>query len=220
MTLRMFLPWAVVLATAANLFGRSGTSQVAWPGRPVAARADWPSNALELINDPARTEGWNPWFSEWPNDVEHFTFKLRDTDDANRLLRRLAKIPGKVELKLNPGREPGALGFTTGLKPGNGHAALFSLGKQKRIDEWFARLPQDEHGVRIFGKQRHTNAPAALPPTLTLYINSGSIELEKLEIPARVNVTADISETARKADTNDSVIKSIDEFVARRRALR
>ena len=220
MTLRMFLPWAFVLATTANLFGRSGTSQVAWPGKPVAARADWPSNALEVINDPARTEGWNPWFSEWPNDAQHFTFKLHDTGDANRLLQQLAKIPGKVELKLNPAREPGALGFTTRLKPGNGHAALFSLGIQKRIDEWFARLPQDGHGVRIFGIQRHTNAPVALAPTLTLYVGSGRIELEKLEIPVRVNVTADVSEAARKTDANDSVIKSIDEFVARRRALR
>jgi hypothetical protein len=38
---------------------------------------------------------------------------------------------------------------------------------------------------------------------------------EKLEIPGRVNVTADITEAARKASANDSVIKSIDEFVAR-----
>jgi hypothetical protein len=171
-------------------------------------------------HDPIRTGGWNPWFSEWPNDVQHFTFKLHNTDDANRLIRQLAKIPRKVELKLNPGREPGALGFMSALKAMNGHAALFSLGNQKRIDEWFARLPQDEHGVRTFGIQRHTNAPVALAPTLTFYVSSGRIELEKLEIPGRVNVTADISEAARQTNANHSVIKSIDEFVARRRALR
>jgi hypothetical protein len=50
--------------------------------------------------------------------------------------------------------------------------------------------------------------------------DAGRIELEKLEIPARVNVTADFSEAALKTNANNSVIKSIDEFVARRRAPR
>jgi hypothetical protein len=208
-----------LVVSASELFARSGTSQVAWPGQPVAGRADWPSNALELINDPTRTEGWNPWFSEWPNDVKHFTFKVRDSDDVNRLIRKLAAIPTtNVQIKLSPEREPASLGFTTRLKPGNGHAALFSLGSQKMIDTWYARQKEAEPGVRQFGVLRHTNAPAALPPTLTLYAGSPRIDLAHLDIPAHVQVTADIPDSAQKEKPDDPTFKAIDTFVARHQA--
>ena len=31
-------------------------------GQSVSARASWPAGALELINDPLRTEGWRAFF--------------------------------------------------------------------------------------------------------------------------------------------------------------
>ena len=41
----------------------SGTSQVAWPGKPVMTVSNWPEGTMMLVNDPLRLSGWNPWFS-------------------------------------------------------------------------------------------------------------------------------------------------------------
>jgi hypothetical protein len=30
--------------------------------------------SFDLVNDPLRTQGWNPWFSEWPNDMNFYAF--------------------------------------------------------------------------------------------------------------------------------------------------
>ena len=64
---------ALVLA-ASNTLAMSGTSQVAWRGKAVAVQPDWPEGVLDLVNDPLRTEGWNPWFSECPNDMNFYAF--------------------------------------------------------------------------------------------------------------------------------------------------
>jgi len=43
------------------------------------------------------------------------------------------------------------LAFSTVLEEGNGAAVVFSIGSQKRIDQWYQHLREVEPGVRQFG---------------------------------------------------------------------
>lgn len=54
-----------------------GTDIVATKSQPAHVAAAWPEGAGELVNDPARTTGWNSWFTEWPNDVNQYGFDIR-----------------------------------------------------------------------------------------------------------------------------------------------
>ncbi len=132
------LAFGALVLVATNTLAMSGTSQVAWRGKPVPAQPDWPAGVLELVNDPLRTEGWNPWFSEWPNDVNYYAFKVSGTNDVNRLIAKLAAIKGaKPQILLNPGKEARVLAFTTVLDEGNGAAVVFSIGSQERVNQWY-----------------------------------------------------------------------------------
>ncbi len=210
---------AAVLLAGSCVFGMFGTSQVAWPGKAVSAEASWPEGALALVNDPARTEGWNPWFSEWPNDLNRYGFQVTNTTEVNRLIGKLATIKSpKLQLRLNPGKEARSLGFSTVLDDGNGTGVLFSIGNQARLDEWFAHLPEETPGVRKFGVHRLREVPTVTPPTLTLFIAHPAIKLEQLEIPKSIEVLADIpAQSARASATNLPSQKSIDDFIANRK---
>jgi hypothetical protein len=209
---------AIGLLQAAGLsaLGMSGTDQVAWPGKPVAAETDWPVGTADLANDPVRAAGWNPWFSEWPNDVNHYEFKPQSSQDVNRLLTRLAAIQApQVCLILSPEPEPRGLGFTTVLGRSNGVAAVFALGSQRRIDEWYQRLAESVTGERQFGVHKLTAPPKALPPTLTLYVGQPVVDLQTLAVPARIEVTTNRS--AQRADApTEARIEAIAAFLARR----
>lgn len=208
---------ALMLAPKDTL-AMSGTSQVAWPDEPVKASADWPAGALELINDPLRTKGWNPWFSEWPNDVNHYAFMVTNSSDVNRLIRKLADIEaGKRVILLDPEQEPRSLGFTTVLPENNGVGVLFSIGSQQRIDEWFQHLPEVEPGVRKFGVHRFKEPPAATPPTLTLHVSHTAIDLKKLEIPSSIEVAAIIPPVQSDGQPPPQ-LREIESFVAKHRA--
>lgn len=210
--------FGAALLTGDCACGMSGTSQVAWPGKPVAAVADWPAGVLELINDPLRTKGWNPWFSEWPNDVNHYAFMVTNSSDVNRLIRKLADIKaGKRVILLAPGKEPRSLGFTTVLPENNGMGVLFSIGSQQSIDGWFQRLPEIEPGVRKFGVHRFKAPPAATPPTLTLHVSHRAIDLKKLEIPSTIEVSAIIPPVQSDGQTLPQP-QEIESFVAKHRA--
>src|SRR5512136_1443436 len=113
--------WLVTLGllvlTSRSAPAMSSTDQVAWRGKPVAAQPDWPEGVLDLVNDPLRTDGWKPWFSEWPNDVDFYAFQVSGTNDVNRLIAKLAAIRStEARVLLYPDKEPRALGFTTVLK--------------------------------------------------------------------------------------------------------
>jgi hypothetical protein len=205
----------LLLAAVASSSAMSGTTQVAWPGKPVTAEADWPAGTVALLNDPLRAAGWNPWFSEWPNDVNHYEFKPRTTNDVNRLVAGLAAIKSdRLCLILSPEQEPRGLGFTTRLPASNGVAAVFALGSQQRIDQWYPHLLESSPGVRKFGVHTFSEAPKATPPTLTLYVGSPAIDLTALSVPANVQVTgvkpaADDPDPARR-----SRAQAIEEFIA------
>ncbi len=208
-----------LLALSQCVFAMSSTSQVATEGRPVPKAAvetyGWPAGVLDLVNDPLRSNGWNPWFSEWPNDVNHYEFKLREHDDLKKIIQKLATIRCDcVRITLDPGKEPGALGFTTVLPKGNGTAAVFAIGSQKIIDAWYLRLPEMEPGVRKFGVLRYTECPKALPPTLTLFVGNSAIDLGNLEVPTHVEVRGAVSDSYRKEHAKDPLVSAIDAFVA------
>lgn len=209
----------VLALTSTTAPAMSGTDQVAWPGKPVAAEPDWPEGVLDLVNDPLRTEGWNPWFSEWPNDVKHYAFQVRGTNDVNRLLKKLAAIKhAKVQVLLYPDKEPRGLGFTTVLNEGNGAAAVFSIGSQKRIDQWYQHLEEGEPGVRVFGVHRFRKPPEAHPPTLALYVGNQAIDLKALKIPPSVEVTSAVSAAYPAEGKNAALVAAIDDFVAKRQS--
>lgn len=212
------LLFGAVLLAGPHASAVSGTSQVAWPGKVVAAETSWPEGVLALVNDPLRTKGWNPWFSEWPNDLNRYGFQVTNTSQVNRLLQKLAAVKSpKLQLRLNPEKEARSLGFSTVLDEGNGTGVLFSIGNQARLDEWFARLPEETPGVRKFGVHRLREAPTATPPTLTLFVAHPAVQLEQLEIPKTLEVVADIPPTARASATNLPALKVIDDFVALRK---
>ena len=206
-----FALWLVPLCALA----RSSTTKVAREGQPVSADSDWPEGVLELVNDPLRTDGWNPWFSEWPSDVNHYGMKVRNVDDINHLIAKLAAIKvTNAQVCLRPEKEVGALGFTTQIEKGNGLAATFSIGNQKRINQWYERLPKPESGPREFGVHRLTKPPEAVPPTLTLYVGHAAVDLKRLSVPTKVNVISEIPEVYRQKQPDDPAIKTIDGFIA------
>jgi hypothetical protein len=177
--------------------GIAGTDHVASPGQPVdeqvAESYGWPDGTLDLVNDPLRRNGWLPWFSGCPNDVQYFEFEVLNSDDVNRLIRLLAKVkrsPGPVNyqafrplIRLSVDSEMQPVGAGGVPKLGNNVGAVFSIGSQNRLNEWFKQLPGGKFGVH-----QYEHPPEAVPPTLTLYVRHPAIDLAKLRIPAAVEV--------------------------------
>ena len=74
------------------------TEQVAVPGKAVSKQAaddhGWPAGTLDVINDSCRTTGWQPIFSELPNDVEYYLLDVKSAEDvAREILEHLARFP-------------------------------------------------------------------------------------------------------------------------------
>jgi hypothetical protein len=200
------------------VFAMSSTSQIAAEGQLIPKASvethGWPAGVLDLVNDPLRSDGWNPWFSEWPNDVNHYEMKLHGQDDLEQIIQKLVAIRcDVVRIRLDPGKEPSALGFTTELPKGNGAAAVFAIGSQKIIDQWYLRLPEIEPGIRKFGVHRYTECPKALPPTLTLFVGNSGIDLAKLKVPMRIQVSDALSDSYRKEHESDPLVNAIDKFI-------
>jgi len=190
----------VLFALPLPLPAASGTHRVASRGKPVAAADGWPEGVLALVNDPARTDGWRPWFSGLPNAITYYCFVVNDTEDVNRLVRRLAKVKADVlQLRLRAGQHRAVQGGSTVSPQDEGAAVVFSIGDQASINRWYQRLPEVSPGVRQFGVHRYTKPPAALPPTLTIYVGHKAVDLDRLKVPPNVRVQASISD-ARQED--------------------
>ena len=174
----------IMVGASANLLAAGGTMVVATAGEPVEPPAHWPAGVSELVNDPARTSGWNAWFSEWPNDVQQFAFEVKNTADVNRLIRKLAAIEADLrQIRLSHRQEPQALGWVTRVPEGNGIAVIFSMGDQARIDQWY------QHDRQPFGVMEFVAAPVAVPPTLTIFVRNEAVKIADLEIPAGIEVS-------------------------------
>jgi hypothetical protein len=226
---------AAVFCSAPVAWSAGGTTQVVSKGGKVSPMPHWPAGLEALLNDPARGDGWNPWFSEWPNDVVHYQFEVQNAGQANRLIEVFSKIKSSsLHVRLALGKEPRGIGWVSKLEEGNNTAILFSMGHQERLNQWFDRLPEGKFGVMEFEK-----APVAVPPTLTIFVQNPAIDLEQLKIPEHVEVSAGYvpgnfhianlkptEPAAPKAKTNEldaaakKAAQEIEQFVARRRPSR
>lgn len=172
-----------MLLPASESFAMAGTDIVATKGQRAYIPDGWPKGVGELVNDEARSTGWNDWFSEWPNDVNHFGFEVASTADVNRLVEKLASIKSDLlQVRLCPMKEPGGLGWVTHLPAGNNIAVIFSIGDQSKIDEWY------KHVRKPFGVMEFLAVPIAVPPTITVFVQNELIDLDKLSIPKGIVV--------------------------------
>lgn len=217
--------WSTALSLCALLlvqprvFAGSFTLQVAREKKPCAARDDWPEGVAELVNDPVRANGWKPCFTELPNDIDHYEMKVRGIDDVQRIIRKLATTKAEVvQIRLDPQKEPGRLAWSTVLPRGNEIGAVFSIGSQTTINQWFQRLPEVEPGVRKFGGHRYRKPLAARPPRLTLYVGNRAVDLGKLDVPLNVKVGAAFPDSYGQKHKDDPTVKAIGEFIAEHKA--
>ena len=172
------------ISSGDNASATSGTGIVATKGQVTHVSSDLPEGVSELVNDKSRTTGWNPWFSEWPNDVNQYAFEIENTDDLNRLIQKLSAIDSDLrQVRLSYQKEPRTLGWVTQLPEGNGIAVIFSIGDQARIDDWY------QHVRKPFGLMRFTAAPVAVPPTLTIFVQNRSVKLDELNIPTSIELS-------------------------------
>ncbi|MDZ4779813.1 MAG: hypothetical protein SGJ19_06135 [Planctomycetia bacterium] len=170
---------------AERCLAEAGTSTVASAGHEVSPDDAWPKGVIDLLNDPARTDGWNPWFSEWPNDVCHYGYDVQNIDDVNRLIEKFAKIETEIrQVHLSNKAEPDLLGWVTRAPEKNGIAVLYSAGDQVRVDQWYG------HVRKPFGEIEFTGTPVAVPPTLTIFVGNAKIDLAQLKVPAGIEVSA------------------------------
>ena len=169
-------------------FGAGGKTMIVRNGAAVSEASsvaqDWPDGVLKLVNDPLRHDGWNSWFSGFPNDVERYRFRLAKTADVDHLANRFSTIKAdRLRILLAAGVGP-IVDFGGVRAPG----IMFAIGNQKTIDEWYSRLPKVESGVRTFGGHQLEKPPRAMPPTLTIYVDNDFVALEQLQIPLHVEV--------------------------------
>ncbi len=174
----------VAMMVPADLHAAGGTSIVANPGQKAFLNESWPEGVGELVNDPARTTGWNSWFTEWPNDVNQYAFEIKTSEDLNRLIRNLAAVKSKLrQIRLSYLKEPQSLGWVTSVPKGNGIPVIFSIGDQSRIDQWY------KHVRKPFGKMEFLAAPVAVPPTLTIFVQNEVVNLDQLKIPPGIELS-------------------------------
>jgi hypothetical protein len=199
-----------LIATSAR--AASGTDRIAWPGRPVTyIPASWPVGVEAIVNDPVRVDGWLPWFTELPNDIQYFEMDIRTTDQLNQILAKLSTIDcGRRELRLHPGSfAPGYFGAQSRSRCG----AVFYVGDQNRLNTWYAALPVVASGEREFGVSCLSGCPTAAPPTVSVYVLHPAVDLAKLRVPAGVTVVSEVTDVYRHDHPGDPGVAKIDAAV-------
>ncbi|MEM7681214.1 MAG: hypothetical protein AAF288_04585 [Planctomycetota bacterium] len=173
--------WLAAIVAGSSAMGAAGTSQIAWEGHPVAeerARQKvWPTGVLAVVNDPCRTLGVWPWFTECPNDVEQYVLVPASTEELQRVLTAFAQIEGSKRVELHPGDRVRRIGFGMDIDEDMRAAAVFSIGSQPVMDAWFDRLEGGKWGVH-----QYDAPPKAQPPTLALYVGHELLGLESLRL--------------------------------------
>ena len=180
---RILLGISLLTSTTAILWAAGGTSNIASKGSKASLSPGWPLGVESIVNDPARTVGYNSWFSEWSNDVNQYVYEINSMEDVNRLIEKLANVKESlVQLRLNPMKAPEGFGWVSRFPEGNSIAVVFSIGDQERVNQWYARVRKP------FGKIEFVDVPVAVPPTLTIFVQHKLIDLEKLKVPENVVV--------------------------------
>ena len=173
--------------------------------RETAEQYGWPKSVLDLTNSPLREQAWHPIFSECSNDHTQFGYRLKDAEDANRLLQTAAGLEtGRPAVLLSPARE---FHFN---REQDAYEATFGLGSQKIIDAWWKHLPGGRFGVDVY-----LTPPPAAPPLLTLYLG-GTIQPEKLRLPTALKVTAAPVEAGKAKPEEAAARKEIERLLAAR----
>lgn len=206
---------ALIIATLGTptSHGAGGTSKVAAKGRPVPRIDHWLPGIAEVLAHPARGDGWNSRFTEWPNDVNQYEFHVTGTEQLNEVIALFARIrvgkadaadgdspeevriaqpirlqpPAEPEIRLCPTAEPAGFGWVSEFEAENRIPAVFTIGDQHRIDQWYQQFiaPRgNQFGVMIFA-----DVPVAVPPTLTIFVGHEAVRLDELEIPSGVKVS-------------------------------
>ena len=184
---------AVVLSVEMTSLARAvgGTSVIAKKGEPISPHKGWPDGVSKLLKHETRGTGWNDWFSEWPNDVDHYEFQVTSIDEVNDVINQFAKIEvaegsPRPEIHLCPAASPKGFGWVSKFPNDRKLPMIFAIGDQERMDQWYKSFIEPRGGT--FGVMRFEEVPVAVPPTLTLFVGEPVIDLEKLNIPESVVV--------------------------------
>jgi hypothetical protein len=197
---------AIVLLIPSLVYAIGGTDRIAEPDKRFEEQQanwyEWPRGTLELINDEARRFGWHHWFSELPNDANWFDYEAKDTAEINRLIERLATIDSKrVVVIISAGEPPEREKIRV--------AAEFAIGSQRRLDEWYDQLAADKQ----FGSQKLDKPPTAAPPELTIYVQHEAVDLDRLEVPTKVDVELLKGDEPKKGETPSALQRDLARFV-------
>jgi len=183
---------------APTCWARSANVIVAKEGKAVpkelAEQRGWPEGTLALVNHRLRTVGWHYTFNTDPMDRTYFAYRARtpadvQENDVQEILD--AFVPLKGSILLDPQSKPPANGVTLrDVSEDEGVFAVFSVGSQVLLDQWYGSLPKQPDGTRKVGKREYRQPPVASPPLLTLYVGNPAVKLEELKLPGGVQVVA------------------------------
>lgn len=165
-------------------FAAGGVDDIARPGKPVIVDlAGYPEGTPTLLNHVLRADGWRPWFTEWPNDVVFFSFDAKSPEDVQAIVDAFAAIKANgKQIRLSAMQEPVNLGWVSRIPEGRKMSVLFTMGDQSTIDAWHKRVRKP------FGQIEFSDAPVAVPPTLTIFVGNPSVKLQELRIPLGIEV--------------------------------
>lgn len=197
----LFLLIAIVLVPD-SVKAMGGTDIIARPGKPVSKEVvqafKWPAGTWEILNDSKRTTGWRSWVNEFTGPST-YGYAVKTQAEAQSLIDRFARIQSdRLIIRLAPGdgaRVPGISKTETAC-------VTFSIGDQKATNRAFKRIQEvklqnrldglSEPGDRLIEKLSFIvdtqKLPAALPPTLTLYINNELLKLDEFRIPPSIQI--------------------------------
>src|SRR5687767_2304735 len=171
---RALLAFVASIALAAATAAMPGTEQLVGEYDPIQERLGWPKGVFDLLQDPTRKVGWNFWFSGQPNDVEHYAFAVRTTQDVQRLIDAFAKIDDRRKrLAFHPGRGPRGLGDFRFNAKGREWGAVLSVSNRDAVAR--ANAPDVQAGK-----------PAVYmssPTVLDIHLGTADINLAELRIP-------------------------------------
>lgn len=187
----IILSLTLIVAFARPVDAAGGTDHIAEKGKRVAGTVyGWPAGLEELLNDPARTDGWQPWFTELPSDVRYYDYEINTMGELNRVIARLAEVKADLrQIHLSYERAPQELGRVRGLPEKKQISVVVSFGSQAQLDQWYARVPQRAEDMElVFPRQ-------ALPLTLTVYVQNEFVKLDELKIQDGLRVTGGLAPT-------------------------
>jgi hypothetical protein len=158
----------------------------------------WSTAILHLVNDPLRTDGWQPGFSESPCDGVLFDYAVQSIEDVNHLIALFTEIDDPdARIVLELGTQPSANRLMAKERP----PVVFSLGNQGIRTFWY------RHAIR--SKAKDFYGPKATPPTLTLYVEHRAIDLERLHFPPGINLSVGRSVEAKAEQPTAKKIRDL-----------